>query len=387
MQPAHPRVDVLIPVYNAAKTVKSAVESITAQTVTDILIHVVDDGSTDATPAILAAMASADDRIRVHTKPNGGIVDALNFGLTFCTAEFVARHDADDLAYPHRFAAQLDWLGRHPETVAVGAAVRHIDADGRPTGAVVDLGSPDLADAFAVPSQEPYIIHPFLMVRREAIEAVGGYRHVHHAEDTDLYWRLSERGQLHNLPDVLGEYRLHDGSISSASIVNGRISAVNAQLSAVSFRRRQRGADDLVFSKQALVRLKSAGDLRELIDIAGAGLEPGEKAYLAEATAAKLLELASYRPFEIEASDCRFIGQIARRGMGHLTPADRSLQARRLTGTASRLAAAGRLSDALLLLPARLLPSFAARTILRAPLLAGLKRRYRQNQSVGAPTK
>ena len=381
-----PRVDVLIPVYNAARTLRSAVESICAQTVASIVIHIVDDGSTDDSPAILAELAAADSRIRVHRKANGGIVDALNFGLTFCTADYIARHDADDLAYPHRFAVQLDWLERHPDTVAVGAAVRHIDADGRLTCAVVDLASPDLADSFQVPSQEPYLIHPFLMVRRAAIEAVGGYRHVHHAEDTDLYWRLSEHGRLYNLPDVLGEYRLHGESVSSASITNGRIAAVNSQLAALSFRRRQRGAPDLVFARDS-VDLRKSRDLSELIDMAGAGLEPDEKAYLAEATAAKLLELASYRPFEIEASDCRLIGAIARRGMAHLSPANRALQSRRLSGTAARLAAAGRFTDALQLLPASLLPEFAARYVFRAPALARLKRRWKRDAVVGAPTK
>ena len=383
---AGPRIDVLIPVYNAGKTVRSAVDSIRAQTVTDILIHVVDDGSTDATPAILAELAAIDPRVRVHTKPNSGIVDALNHGLEFCTAEFVARHDADDLAYPDRFAVQLDWLDRHPDTVAVGAAVRHIDADGAPTGDVVSLGSPDLANAFEVPSQEPYIIHPFLMVRRAAIAAVGGYRYVHHAEDTDLYWRLSGQGRLHNLPEVLGEYRLHDQSISGASIANGRIAAVQSQLAALSHRRRLSGAPDLEFGKADLVRLKAADGFAEVIAVAGSNLDEAERAYLAEASAAKLLELASYRPFELDSADCRLVGGIARRGLGHLSPANRALQVRRLSGTAARLAAAGRMGDALALLPPSLLPQFAVRALLRMPALSGLKSRLKP-ANAGGPSK
>src|SRR5690349_10856990 len=112
MQPA--RIDVLIPVYNGARTVASAVRSMQTQTLRDIRIHVVDDGSTDDTPQILRALADADDRIVVHTQPNGGIVDALNAGLARCTAPFVARHDADDLAYPQRLQRQLDYLLEHP---------------------------------------------------------------------------------------------------------------------------------------------------------------------------------------------------------------------------------------------------------------------------------
>lgn len=381
-----PRIDVLLPVYNAAKTVRSAVESIVAQTEIDIVIHVVDDGSTDETPAILAELAAADPRIRVHTKPNGGIVDALNHGLAFCTAEFVARHDADDLAYINRFAVQLDWLNRHPDVVAVGAAVRHIDADGVPTGDIVSLVSPDLADASAVPSQEPYIIHPFLMVRRAAIVGAGGYRHVHHAEDTDLYWRLSEHGRLHNLPDVLGEYRLHAESVSSASIANGRIAAVQSQLAALSHRRRLNSAPDLEFGKGDIARLKQAGNFAEVIAAAGTNLDAGERDYLREASAAKLLELASYRPFELDRDDCRLVGQVARCGLSHLGPANRALLVRRLSGTAARLAAAGRLNDALELLPPGLLPQFAVRYLLRAPAMAGLRKRLKP-ANPGGPAK
>ncbi|MGI4881267.1 MAG: hypothetical protein ACRYG4_27715, partial [Janthinobacterium lividum] len=282
---------------------------------------------------------------------------------------------------------QGDWLARNPDAVAVGAAVRHIDAEGQPTGDIVSLASPELADPCQVPSQEPYIIHPFLMARRDAIEAVGGYRHVHHAEDTDLYWRLSERGRLHNLPDVLGDYRVHAASISSASIVNGRIAAVEAQLAALSFRRRRVAAGDIVFARGDLDRLHAAGNLAGVVAVAAAGLDPDERRYLCEASAAKLLELASYRPFELEASDCALIGKVARRGMGHLSRDNRALQERRLSGTAARLAAAGRVTDALALLPASLLPSFAARYVLRAPILASLKARLRRRAGARSPSK
>src|ERR1700742_1126690 len=123
-------VDVLIPVYNGVRYVRSALESIQAQTVSDIRIHVVDDGSTDGTAEVLAEMAAQDPRLRIHTKANGGIVDALNTGLAFCTAEFVARHDADDIAYPDRLERQIAYLRQHPDCVALSGAARHVDQDG-----------------------------------------------------------------------------------------------------------------------------------------------------------------------------------------------------------------------------------------------------------------
>src|ERR1700754_2149317 len=129
-------VDVLIPVYNGVRYVRCAVESMQMQTVSDIRIHIVDDGSTDGTAEVLAEMAAQDPRLRIHSKPNGGIVDALNTGLGFCTAEFVARHDADAIAYPDRLERQIAYLRANPDCVAVSSATRHIDQEGKPLGTV-----------------------------------------------------------------------------------------------------------------------------------------------------------------------------------------------------------------------------------------------------------
>lgn len=380
-----PQVDVLIPAYNAERTIRSAIGSIQAQSLRDIAIHVVDDGSTDGTPAILAEIAEEDDRVRVHRKPNGGIVDALNHGLDFCTAALIARHDADDIAYPERLAAQRVYLDDHPETVAVGSAARHIDADDRPTGTIARLDQPDHADPHAVPALEPYLIHPFLMVRRAAIEQVGRYRYAHHAEDTDLYWRLLQVGRLHNMADVLGDYRMHDESISGRSIVNGRVMSIGSQLAALSARRRAAGEADLPFEKAEMRALEAAGGISAMVEIAAAPLADGERERFEEAVAGKLLELTSYRPYELETGDCAFIRKVADRGFGHLPAEARALQVRRVTGAAARLAAAGRVRDGLLLVPPRLAPQFLLRWLLRSPLLRRVRGRLAPDRS--APVK
>ena len=129
-----PVIDVVIPVFNGERTVESAVASIQAQTVRDIRILVVNDGSTDGTQAIVERMAAADGRIVLLNRVNGGIVDALNAGLAACTADLIARHDADDLAVPERFETQLAWMQAHPDCSAVSGAIIEIDAArGRPT--------------------------------------------------------------------------------------------------------------------------------------------------------------------------------------------------------------------------------------------------------------
>ena len=129
-------IDVILPVYNAASTVREAISSLQQQTVKDIRIIIVDDGSTDQTPHILTEIANRDDRITLLRKSNSGIVEALNAGLELSRADFIARQDADDISNSTRFAEQLAHFQRSPDCTAVSGAVRHIDQRGRFTGKI-----------------------------------------------------------------------------------------------------------------------------------------------------------------------------------------------------------------------------------------------------------
>ena len=357
--PPPPSIDVLIPVFNSARTVRSAIESIQRQTVRDIRIVVVNDGSTDATADIVAAMAREDGRIELFDRPNGGIVDALNFGLAQCRAEFLARHDGDDLALP------VAYLRANPGCVAVGGWARHIDADGQPLNHIVKIRSPDTADPEWAPTTEPYIIHPFLMTRTAPVQAVGGYRHVFHAEDTDLYWRLQEAGSLHNLPEVLGDYRMHAASVTSASIINGRVSALSSQLAALSALRRRAGRPDLAFPKEANKDYVAARSLDGIVRLGTRQLDPAEADWVEVATAGKLMELSSYRPFELDLEDCRFIRGAVDRHAGMLKPRNQTLIRRMCAGAAGRLASKGRLEEATALIGPRFNLGVATRVAYR----------------------
>lgn len=354
-------VDVLLPVYCGALTIAQAIESLQRQTVSDIRIIVIDDGSTDQTPQILAEFARQDKRIEIVTKPNSGIVNALNLGLEKCEAEFVARQDADDISYRSRFSLQTAYLRSNRECIAVSGSVRHIDEWGRPTGFVQIFSQPERAAPHWAPAREPYLCHPFLMVRRAALQAVGGYRYAYNSEDTDLYWRLIEHGTLHNLQDVLGEYRLHSSSISAGSIVNGRIMALSSQLSAISARRRmERRSDDILFLKEAIREYHKAPSLAALVMLAGTQLDENERRYLAVATAGKLLELAAYRPYELDLDDCRFIRQALDK-VDWLPSANRDDLERLQSAAAARFLRGRKFREAAVLTPPRLHLSTAAR--------------------------
>jgi glycosyltransferase involved in cell wall biosynthesis len=103
-----PRVSIVIPVYNAAAFVREAVDSALAQTHPDTEVIVIDDGSTDETPAILAAYGN---RIRVHRQRNTGVGGARNTATQLATGEWLAFLDADDVWAPRKIETQLDAVG------------------------------------------------------------------------------------------------------------------------------------------------------------------------------------------------------------------------------------------------------------------------------------
>lgn len=204
---------VILPVYNAARYLRAALASLQQQTVRDFEVIAVDDGSTDGSKAILDEVAKADPRLRVISRPNTGIVGALNDALAEARGDFVARMDADDVAEPTRFAEQLSFLVAHPDRVALGTAVWIIDDRDR----VIDRWEPP-ANSTAIETalldgNGGALIHPSAVFRRAAINAVGGYRREFDlAEDLDLYFRLLAHGTLANLTLPLLRYRHHVSS-------------------------------------------------------------------------------------------------------------------------------------------------------------------------------
>ena len=126
-----PDVTVLMPVRNGARYLEAAVASILAQRLRNFEFIVCDDGSTDDTPDMLARHAARDTRIRVLTLPQPGLVVALNHGMVEARAAWVARMDADDVAWPDRLAVQLATAAAHPEAAGIGCAWRIIDQNGR----------------------------------------------------------------------------------------------------------------------------------------------------------------------------------------------------------------------------------------------------------------
>jgi glycosyltransferase involved in cell wall biosynthesis len=205
---------VIMPVYNAERHAAEAIESLLRQTHADFELLVLDDGSTDATGAIVARYAADDARIRVIEHAHRGLVAALNEGLAQARGEYIGRMDADDIAMPERLARQVEWLDRHPACVVVGSSFVLIDDWGREIKVhhcfVNDL---TIRHALAV---EGCIPHPTAVFRRAAAVGAGGYRPAYDvAEDYDLWRRLARIGELHNLPEPLLYKREGPAAVSS----------------------------------------------------------------------------------------------------------------------------------------------------------------------------
>ena len=198
-------------VHNGAPLVGEAVASVLAQTDGDLELIVIDDGSTDATPGLLAAVA--DHRLRVRRQARTGLTRALNQALGLARGALVARLDADDVALPDRFARQRAFLARHPEVGLLGTAAREVD----PAGALVQVVQPPVDDAAlrrVLIRANPFV-HSSVMLRRELLARAGGYDEaLAVAQDYELWLRLSRLTRLANLPDVLVVRRLGERRVS-----------------------------------------------------------------------------------------------------------------------------------------------------------------------------
>jgi hypothetical protein len=208
------KVSILLCVYNAARTLQEAVDSILVQSFRDFELIIVDDGSTDDSAQLLAAYGTVDARVKIIPQGNSGLVGALNRGLIECSGAFVARMDADDRAWPDRLNRQVAYLDANPAFVAVGGQIRIIDSAGstRRLGQY-PVGLSAVSDLLRTSS--PFA-HPAVTIRRQSLLSVGGYRSAfEYAEDYDLWLRLSEIGQLDNLPEIVLDYRWHGANVSA----------------------------------------------------------------------------------------------------------------------------------------------------------------------------
>ncbi len=214
-----PLVSVIMPVYNAGRFVEKAVESILAQTYKNIELIIVDDFSTDNTYSLLSSLAKKDRRIKLfRNEKNLGVSNTVKLTIDKATGEFLARMDADDVAFANRIYKQVDYLTAHTDVVAVGGQCQVIDEKGKVIGTKTfptDFKSIYRYIFEFVPLQQPTLM---IAVKRLPHDFMFYRDGMNTAEEIELIFKLFQYGKVENSPDILLKYRIHTTNTSFKNV-------------------------------------------------------------------------------------------------------------------------------------------------------------------------
>lgn len=252
-------ISVVMGVFNGAGTLAVTLDSILAQTYRDFECIVVDDGSTDDTPRILAEYASRDRRFRVITQPNAGLTRALIAGCAAARGSNIARHDAGDLSGPRRFELQTGALDADAGLAFVSCWTEYAGPELEPLYTARGAGLAGKPIRIIDQSHKHGVVdgpthHGSVMFRRDAYNRAGGYRpQFYYGQDWDLWYRLAREGTFQIIPEALYTARITPDAISSASRATQQ---QIAKLSHMALKARLRGESEGVIL-EAANRLKS----------------------------------------------------------------------------------------------------------------------------------
>jgi glycosyltransferase involved in cell wall biosynthesis len=234
---AAPRVSVLIGCWNNAGTLERAARSILGQTLRNLELIVVDDGSTDGTPDVVAGLG--DDRVRHLRLPHRGISPSLNDGLREARAPVVAIQDADDWSEPTRLERQLEVLDANPGIAVVGCRMREVDERERPLAPRTSFAAGDVRPVLMRFNPIP---NSCAALRRQAALDAGGYdpRYLYSME-WDLWLKLAERHEIVTIDAPLAT-RLMSGANVAARRERAQIGeTLSLRIGALRRRRSLRG--------------------------------------------------------------------------------------------------------------------------------------------------
>jgi glycosyltransferase involved in cell wall biosynthesis len=200
---------VLMPVYNAERFLREAIDSILNQTFSQFEFLIIDDGSTDNTIKIIQEYR--DERIRlVRNEENMGISYTLNKGIALASSDLIARMDADDISSAQRLQKQFDYMVANKDCALLSCWARVITEDKK----LVRLERYRSEFYYYNLTFECWMYHPTVMFRKDAVKAVGMYS-MPYSEDYDLFWKLSVKFRIWNLPEALVDYRLSSTSLNT----------------------------------------------------------------------------------------------------------------------------------------------------------------------------
>ncbi|MHB9035610.1 MAG: glycosyltransferase family 2 protein [Armatimonadota bacterium] len=207
-------VSVVMPVYNTAKYLEEAIDSILAGSLDEFELIAVNDGSTDSSADILERYGRMDSRVHVLYQDNRGISASRNRGMECACGKYIAVMDSDDVSLPDRLAKQVALMERYPEIGLCGSRCSFFTGEGESVGALPSI-DPDVIKSQLLFT--PTLSNTSLMMRRDLVvrEKLHYDESLAAAEDYDLSSRFSHHSRITNLPDVLMRIRVHDSSTTS----------------------------------------------------------------------------------------------------------------------------------------------------------------------------
>lgn len=218
-----PDVTWIIPILNGMPYLPEALASLAAQTCRDFEVLVWDNGSTDGTVEVLKQWLPARLPGRVITGQPLSLGNSLRALAEAATTPYVARMDADDICEPQRLAAQLAHLREHPEFPLVASDRLCIDSTGQVVPARTTYPH-EPVDILHATLRAPRIVHPTVIMRRDALMEVGNYRDLsgpdcgYWSEDYDMWLRFLSRYRAITLPEPLLRYRYNPGGLTESEV-------------------------------------------------------------------------------------------------------------------------------------------------------------------------
>lgn len=208
----------LLPVYNGAKHLSLAINSVLQQSYLNLELIIVDDASTDESWNIICAFS--DSRlITVRNRQNVGLSGALNIAANIASGKYLARHDQDDVSHRHRIHRQVQFLSSNPNIVAVGTWVqlrRYLESTFQDHVPRRQHPTTDHNIRLLLSWNNPFV-HGSMMMRKTAFEKCGGYSQnsdVTPPEDYELWTRMGALGEFANLPMRLLTYQINPTGMS-----------------------------------------------------------------------------------------------------------------------------------------------------------------------------
>jgi len=200
-----PKVSVVMSLYNSAKYLREAIDSVLAQTFTDFEFIIIDDGSKDEGADIVRSYT--DSRIRFIQQQNKGLPAALNAGIQVARSELIARMDPDDICFPNRLAMQYEFMLAHLNVCVLGSAAVLVEECGRE---ICVFKRPELHDKLLKILPGSPFIHPSVMFRKDVFLRVGMYPEYMRfgGEDACLFGKMSQQSEIRNLSLPLIKYRI-----------------------------------------------------------------------------------------------------------------------------------------------------------------------------------